>query len=107
MENLRLAFWKASKGKRSKADCRVFREDLETHLATLRIELLTGRVRVGNYRYFTVHDPKKRTICAAPFRERVLQHALMNLCEPVLDTRASGWRADGQSFNYSSACKRS
>jgi RNA-directed DNA polymerase len=43
---------------------------------------------VGNYRYFTVHDPKKRTICAAQFRERVLQHALMNLCEPVLERAA-------------------
>ena len=37
-DNLRWAFWKASKGKRAKADCRVFREHLETNLDTLRAE---------------------------------------------------------------------
>jgi retron-type reverse transcriptase len=87
-ENLRLAFWKASKGKRAKADCLVFREHLETNLDTLRAELLGGRVRVGDYHYFTIHDPKQRTICAAHFRERVLHHALMNVCEPVLERAA-------------------
>ena len=34
------------------------------------------------------HDPKERTICAAPFRERVMHHALMNVCEPVLKRAA-------------------
>jgi len=42
----------------------------------------------GGYHYFTVHDPKERTICAARFRERVLHHALMNVCEPVLERAA-------------------
>ena len=83
--NLRLAFWKASKGKRAKADCRAFQESLDANLGALRAELLAGRVRVGDYHYFTVHDPKERTICAAQFRERVLHHALMNVCEPVLE----------------------
>jgi len=86
--NLRLAFWKASKGKRAKADCRAFEENLDTNLRALRAELLAGQVLVGGYHYFTVHDPKERTICAAHFRERVLHHALMNLCEPVLERAA-------------------
>ena len=87
-ENLRLAFWKAAKGKRGKADCVAFRERLDENLAALRAELLAGDVPVGNYHYFTVHDPKERLICAASFRERVLHHALMNLCEPVLERAA-------------------
>jgi RNA-directed DNA polymerase len=86
--NLRLAFWKAAKGKRAKADCRYFQENLDTNLAALRAGLLAGQVRVGDYHYFTVHDPKERTICAAQFRERVLHHALMNVCEPVLERAA-------------------
>jgi retron-type reverse transcriptase len=87
-DNLRLAFWKAAKGKRTKADCRAFRENLELNLGKLRGDLLSGQVGVGDYRYFTIHDPKERTICAASFRERVLHHALMNVCEPVLERAA-------------------
>jgi len=63
--NLRLAFWKAAKGKRAKADCRGFQQNLDANLAALRAEVLAGRVRVGDYHYFTIHDPKERTICAA------------------------------------------
>lgn len=87
-ENLRLAFWKAAKGKRGKADCLAFREGLEENLTALGEELLAGDVSVGDYHYFKVHDPKERLICAAAFRERVLHHALMNVCEPVLERAA-------------------
>jgi RNA-directed DNA polymerase len=87
-ENLRLAFWKAAKGKRGKADCLAFRKRLEENLAALGAELLAGNVSVGDYHYFKVHDPKERLICAAAFRERVLHHALMNVCEPVLERAA-------------------
>jgi hypothetical protein len=87
-ENLRLAYWKAAKGKRGKADCLAFRERLEENLAALAAELLAGEVSVGDYHYFEVHDPKERLICAAAFRERVLHHALMNVCEPVLERAA-------------------
>jgi len=48
-ENLRLAFWKAAKGKRGKADCLAFREQLEENLAVLGAELLAGEVSVGDY----------------------------------------------------------
>ena len=87
-ENLRLACWKASKAKRGKADCLAFRDGLDENLAGLRAELLRGDVSVGDYHYFRVHDPKERLICAASFRERVLHHALMNVCEPVLERAA-------------------
>jgi RNA-directed DNA polymerase len=86
--NLRLAFWKAAKSKRAKADCRAFQERLEENVASLRAELLSGSVAVGEYHTFTIYDPKERTICAASFRERVLHHALMNVCEPVLERAA-------------------
>jgi len=87
-DNLRLAFWKAAKGKRGKADCLAFRERLDENLAALGAELLLGDVPVGDYHYFKVHDPKERLICAATFRERVLHHVLMNVCEPVLERGA-------------------
>lgn len=86
--NLRLAFWKAAKSKRAKADCRAFQDRLDENVASLQAELLSGSVAVGEYHTFTIHDPKERTICAASFRERVLHHALMNVCEPVLERAA-------------------
>ncbi len=87
-ENLRQAFLKAARGKRGKADCREFQSRLDENLAALRAELLAGRVRVGDYHLFTIFDPKERTICAASFGQRVLHHAVMAVCEPVLE-RAS------------------
>jgi len=84
-DNLRLAFWKASRGKRHKPDAARFRENLGAELGALRRDLLAGAVSVGDYHYFTIRDPKERTICAAPFRERVLHHAVLNLCEPVFE----------------------
>jgi retron-type reverse transcriptase len=57
-----------------------YRNRLEANLITLREQILTGQVQVGDYRYFKVFDPKERQICAAAFREQVLHHALMNVC---------------------------
>ena len=39
----------------------------------------------GGYRSFTVHDPKRRRISAAPFRDRVAHHALMNIIGPLFE----------------------
>jgi len=87
-DNLRLAFVKASIGKQDRREVVAFRENLDQNLANLHHHLLSGDVHVGDYRIFTVHDPKERLICAASFRERVLHHAIMNICEPVLDRYA-------------------
>ena len=81
MENLRLAFWKAQRGKQGKREVMVFREDLDAHLSRLREGLLSGDVPIGEYSYFTINDPKERVICAASFSERVVHHAIMNVCE--------------------------
>jgi len=79
-DNLRLAFWKAGRGKTGKEEVIRFRDHLDGNLLALRAELLSGRVDVGHYRYFKIYDPKERLICASAFRERVLHHALMNVC---------------------------
>lgn len=87
-ENLRLAFIKATRGKRGKAEVIAYRSELEANLQALRNQLLAHDVDVGHYHFFTVHDPKERIICAASFPERVLHHAVMNVCEPVLERYA-------------------
>jgi RNA-directed DNA polymerase len=79
-ENLRLAYWKARKGKTWAREVVAYRDYLENNLLTLREQILTGEVDVGNYRLFQVYDPKERQICASSFSEQVLHHALMNVC---------------------------
>lgn len=79
-DNLRLAFWKARKGKSYSKEVEAYRKDLETNLSILRGQILRGDVEVGQYRYFKVYDPKERQICASAFSEQVLHHALLNIC---------------------------
>jgi retron-type reverse transcriptase len=83
--NLRLAFWKARKGKDFSRQVQAYRAHLEPNLAQLRQQILSGEVRVGDYTFFKVFDPKERQICAGAFREQVLHHALMNICHPFFE----------------------
>jgi len=87
MENLELAYYKARKGKMGKANVRAFGKNLRENLRVLQAQILSGEIEVGDYHYFTVYDPKKRQICAAPFAQRVLHHALMNVCHPFFEKK--------------------
>lgn len=62
-----------------------FSSNFDNNIQKLRDQLLSESVEIGDYSFFKVFDPKERLICAAAFPERVLHHAMMNLCEPVLD----------------------
>jgi retron-type reverse transcriptase len=79
-ENLRLAFWKAKKGKSYSKGVLAYQSNLEANLFRLREQMLTGFVELGNYHFFNIFDPKERRICAPAFAEQVLHHALMNVC---------------------------
>ncbi|MFZ4767895.1 MAG: reverse transcriptase/maturase family protein [Roseimicrobium sp.] len=87
-ENLRLAAWKALRSKRGMSDARAFMARMDEALDILRWELLHGAVRLTPPRQFVIHDPKRRTITAPCFRERVLHHAIMNVVEPELERYA-------------------
>lgn len=87
MSNLELAYYKAKKGKKDSAAIRLYGEQLYHNLAQLRTQLLSGEVQIGNYHFFIVYDPKKRQICAAPFEQRVLHHALMHICHPYFEKK--------------------
>ncbi|MEO0339414.1 MAG: RNA-directed DNA polymerase [Bacteroidota bacterium] len=85
IDNLHLAFWKASKGKRYARSVLAYQAELTDNLLRLQQEIRSGKVIVGDYRYFLVFEPKRREICASAFREQVLHHALMNVCHPYFD----------------------
>jgi hypothetical protein len=61
-----------------------FALDLETGLLALQHELTDQWFRPGDYRLFTIHE---REIAAAPFRDRVVHHAILNIIEPPIDSR--------------------
>jgi RNA-directed DNA polymerase len=84
-ENLRLAYRKASKGKRGKAPAARLEYHLEDNLVALQAELHAKTYRPGAYRSFYIKDPKRRLISAAPFRDRVVHHALCNVIEPIFE----------------------
>lgn len=85
MENLRWAFIKAQRGSAGKRCVAKFRENLEENLLAIRREWLAGTLKPGKYSEFTIHDPKERKIHAPCFRDRVVQHAIMNVCDKVFE----------------------
>ena len=80
--NLFSAWRKAAKGKRGLTPAARFEYRLADQLLALRQALMSGRYTPGRYVNFAIHEPKRRTISAAPFRDRVVHHALCNVIEP-------------------------
>jgi hypothetical protein len=85
-ENLWLAWRRAARGKRRRLDVACFFVEIEQEFYDLARELREGRYQPGGYRHFTIHDGKPRNISAAPFRDRVVHHALMQIVEPLLES---------------------
>lgn len=84
-ENLWLAYRNARKGKRQVKDTALFELRAEENLFALQEVLQEERFEFSGYRTFLITDPKERLICAAPFRDRVVHHALCNIITPLLD----------------------
>lgn len=84
-DHLAWAFWRAALGKRHRPEVQAFAARLEDNLGELASEILKGTVEVGRFHRFEIFDPKRRTIHAPCFRERVLHHALMAHLEPAFD----------------------
>ena len=86
-ENLLLAFCRAERGLSDKHEADVYRENLDENLRFLGDGLADGSFPFGEYHSFEVRDPKTRLIHAPAFRERVAQHAIFNLCEPIMEKK--------------------
>ena len=75
-ENLHLAYLKARKCKRYRKQILEFGYNLEENLLKLEQELSDQSYQHGGYCEFVICDAKKRYIKAAPFRDRVVHHAV-------------------------------
>lgn len=83
--NLLEATRKAQKGKRFRDNVLAFNYNLERELASLQQELETKTYRPGPYRTFEIVEPKRRLISAAPYRDRVVHHALCQVIVPLIE----------------------
>jgi retron-type reverse transcriptase len=86
-ENLLMAYRKARKGSGNTREAQVFHFHLEPFLLEIQAQIKSGNYQPGAFRYFQLRDPKARTIAVAPFRDRVVHHALINILEPIFEQR--------------------
>lgn len=84
-ESLLKAAHKAQKGKRFRPDVAAFNFNIEYELCKLQDELLRKTYTPGAYRSFLIYEPKQRQISAAPYRDRVVHHAMVGILEPLFD----------------------
>ena len=83
--NLLAAARRAQRGKRYRPDVLAFHANLEAELLLLQQQLRSFSYQPGPYRRFTIRDPKPRLISAAPYRDRVVHHALCAVIVPPIE----------------------
>ena len=86
--NLAIALHKATLGARKTNEVTLFHAETDQNLSALVNELMSLEWRPIPYYRFMVYDPKQRVIHAAPFRDRVVHHALMNVAGPCFERGA-------------------
>lgn len=85
IDNIRLAYLKARRGKSMSQQAIKFQSRLDCALLSIREQLLSDTYTFGPYNYFKVFEPKERIISAAPFEQKVVHHAIINVCHPLFE----------------------
>lgn len=83
--NMLAAYRRTARGRRLTAGHLEFKEFSVLNLERLAEDMRDGSYRQGEPRTFEILDPKRRQIAALPFRDRVAQHALCAVVEPIFD----------------------
>ena len=83
--NMLAAYRRTARGRRLTAGHLDFKEFSALNLARLSATMRDGTYRQGDAKMFEIFDPKRRQITALPFRDRVAQHALCAVIEPIFD----------------------
>ena len=97
LDNIYLAYKKARKGKSWQNTISRFDDDLDENIFNIRDALIEKTFTTSPYTEKMIYEPKQRIIYKLPFNpDRVVQHALMNVLEPV-------W--SGLFINDSYACR--
>lgn len=83
--NFQCAALKARRRKRSRPCVRRFEFRREWELLQTLEQLENGNWQPGPFVSHWIDRPKRRLISAAPYRDRVVQHAIMIALEPILE----------------------
>ena len=86
-DNILRAFKNARRGKGKNLYVIKFEENLEENLKQIQTELINETWQPAPYKKFQIYDPKHRIIHAPVFRDRIVQHAIMQILEPIFDKR--------------------
>lgn len=86
-DNIQLSYKQARKCKRYRKEVIKFTKDKEENLIKVENDIRELTYKTGQYRYFKVYEPKERQIMALPFYDRVVQHAIVNVLEPIFNRR--------------------
>jgi retron-type reverse transcriptase len=84
-ENMLLAYERTARSKRKTFGYLEFKEYKQLNLDALADEMRSGEYKIGNYRQFIIYEPKPRLISALDFKDRLAQHALISIIEPIFE----------------------
>lgn len=84
-ENFYSAWLKVKKHRGNKKDVIKFGENVEENLKQLMADVESGKYKISPYRimYKNENSGKRRKIYMLPIRDRIVQHALNNILEPI------------------------
>lgn len=85
-DNLVTAAMKARKGNPNSVGGMVYMDYLESNSLVFSDSILSGEYQPGKPKEFFIYEPKQRLISALPFKDRVVQHAINNVIEPIFES---------------------
>jgi RNA-directed DNA polymerase len=84
-KNIYNAYKKARKSKPNKKSVLDFQLNLEKELFSIQEDLIKDNYHFAPYKRFKIYQPKERVISAPVFRDVVVQHAIINIIEPLFE----------------------
>ncbi|MGI6278298.1 MAG: reverse transcriptase domain-containing protein [Patescibacteria group bacterium] len=84
-KNLLKSYYQARANKRTRRNLQKIELHFEDILIDLAYQLETFCYQPKPYHQFLVHEPKLRQISAPAFQDRIVQHAIVNVIEPIFD----------------------
>lgn len=84
-QNIQRAYMKAARGKRSTRGFLAFEQNRATNMAIIKEALESGTYIPNDPNRFPIYEPKERMIEALPFMDRVSEHAINNIIEPIFE----------------------
>lgn len=85
MENIKSAYLLTKKGKSHRSGCLHFERNLYTNLLKIQQELQNLTYKIPQSNKFKVFEPKMRIINVLPFKDRIIQHAVNNILQPIFE----------------------